>query len=65
MHVRNYLPVLTLRKGEVVATFGAARLIRTPEHKYELRGGSRADRTAAKEWISLFRHDVVVREVSV
>jgi hypothetical protein len=30
--------------------------------KYTLRGGSKDDRIAAKEWISLFCHDVVVRE---
>jgi hypothetical protein len=30
--------------------------------KYELRGGSKEDRLAAKEWISMFCHDVVVPE---
>ena len=31
--------------------------------KLELRGGSKEDRQAAKEWISLFMHDAVVKEV--
>jgi hypothetical protein len=50
-------------EGTVIATFGEARLIKYFDQRYELKGGSKADRLAAKEWISLFCHDVVVREV--
>jgi hypothetical protein len=31
--------------------------------KCELRCGSKEDRLAAKEWISMFWHEIVVREV--
>jgi hypothetical protein len=33
------------------------------DEKTELRGGSKEDRLAAQEWISLFWHEAVVREV--
>ena len=49
-------------EGEVVASFGQAQLVRFLDGKHTLRGGSNGDRSAAKEWISLFWHDVVVRE---
>ena len=49
-------------EGNVIATFGRATLVKTPEGKYELRGGSKEDRLTAYEWISLFMHQVVVRE---
>lgn len=49
-------------EGEVIASFGQAKLVKFLDGKYTLRGGSKDDRTAAKEWISLFWHDVVVRE---
>ena len=47
--------------GEVVVIFGNAQLIRHNDGKMELRGGSKADRGDAKEWISLFMHEAVVR----
>jgi hypothetical protein len=50
-------------EGEVIASFGQARLVKYLDGKYELREGSKEDRLAAKEWISLFCHDVVVREI--
>jgi hypothetical protein len=49
-------------EGEVVAHFGEARLIKYLDGKVELRGGSKADRLAAKEWISMFWHEAVVSE---
>jgi hypothetical protein len=49
--------------GEVIASFGQAQLVKYLDGRYELRYGSREDRLAAKEWISLFCHYVVVREV--
>ena len=50
-------------EGELVAGFGQARLVKTLDCKYELRGGSRDDRFAAREWISMFFHEAVVKEV--
>lgn len=49
-------------EGEVIASFGQAHLVKYLDGKYELRGDSKEDRLAAKEWISLFCHDVVVTE---
>jgi hypothetical protein len=39
---------------------GEAQLIRYPNGKTELRGGSKQDRAEAKEWMSLFWHEAVV-----
>ena len=46
--------------GEVIALFGDAKLVKTIDSKYELRGGSKGDRTAAQEWISMFMHEMVL-----
>jgi CheY-like chemotaxis protein len=43
--------------GNPVASFGAASLIRHRDGRWELRGGSPSDRTAAREWCSLFQHE--------
>lgn len=47
----------------LIARFGGAKLITKPDGRMELRGGSRADLTEAKEWISLFMHEAVPRIV--
>jgi hypothetical protein len=46
---------------ELIASFGAARLVRQLDGKTELRGGTPEDRAAAKEWISLSMHEAVPR----
>jgi hypothetical protein len=58
MKIRNYFPELKgfRDEGEVIASFGQAGLIRFLNGQYELRGGSKEDRLAAYEWISLFCH---------
>ena len=43
----------------VIATFGAARLVRQADGRHELVGGTMADRTQAREWCSLFAPEVV------
>jgi hypothetical protein len=48
-------------EGGVVAHFGNARLIKFVDGKLELQGGSDADRAEAREWMSMFWHEVVVR----
>lgn len=51
-----------LRPQEVlIATFGQAEFICKIDGKTELRGGTAADRQQAKEWISMFWHEAVVR----
>lgn len=62
MKIKHLFPELTKNEGQTIATFGQARLIHTPEGKWQLVGGSTADRVAAHEWISLFMHEAVVRE---
>ena len=43
----------------LIVTFGHARLVRLPDDRYELQGGSAADCTAAREWCSLFAPEIV------
>lgn len=42
-----------------IAGFGEARLVKKLSGRFELRGGSPADRTAARAWCSLFMRDAV------
>jgi hypothetical protein len=62
MKIKHLFPELAKKDGEIVATFGQARLIHTLEGRWELVGGSTGDRLDAHEWISLFMHEAVVRE---
>jgi hypothetical protein len=48
-------------EGEVVATWGQAQLIKYLDGKLELRGGSVQEHAEAREWMSLFWHEAVVR----
>ena len=58
MRLRHLFP--ERHEGEVIACFGDARLIKTREGNWELKGGSQDDHQEATEWISLFMHEVVV-----
>ena len=49
-------------EGEVVAGWGQAQLIKYLDGKVVLKGGSKEDRIAAREWISMFLSDAVVRQ---
>jgi hypothetical protein len=40
-----------------------AQLIKYRDGKVDLKGGSKEDRLAAQEWISLFWHEAVVEEI--
>jgi hypothetical protein len=51
-------------KRKVVACFGRAKLVRTPDCGYELHGGSDEDHAEAREWVSLFFHEAVIRRVA-
>jgi hypothetical protein len=62
MKQKTFFPWFT-DEGQVVASFGQAQLIRYLDGRCELRQSSKADRLAAQEWISLFWHDMVIREV--
>ncbi len=50
-------------RGEVVAARGQAQLIRYLDGRVEWRGGLKDARLAAREWISLFWEEGVVKEV--
>jgi hypothetical protein len=47
-----------------VQQFGEARLVRHQNGRHELIGGSASDHTAAKEWVSLFAHEIVLSSSS-
>ena len=50
-------------EGEVMASWGEARLIKYLNGKLVLKGGSKEDRQAAHEWISMFLNNAVVKEM--
>jgi hypothetical protein len=52
------------KEAEIVASWGDACLLKYLDGKLVLKGGAKADRLAAYEWISLFWHEAVVREDS-
>jgi hypothetical protein len=60
MKLKQVLPELIENDSAIIASFGNARLIKTPEGPCELVGGSHEDRALAGEWISLFMHELVV-----
>ena len=49
-----------INTGRIIQWFGEARLVRYANGRYELVGGTRADFTAAKEWVSLFGHEIIL-----
>jgi len=51
--------------GELIASFGDARLVKYLHGKFELRGGTDADRAQAREWCSLFLHGAVFTSSSL
>ncbi len=48
-------------RQRVVAKFGKARLVELSDGCLELRSGSRADHSAACEWLSFFHNEAVLR----
>ena len=49
-------------EGELIASWGEARLIKYLDGHSELKGSSDQDRAEAREWMSLFWHEAVVGE---
>lgn len=49
------------RYARILARFGPARLVELADGRAELRGGTGLELAEAKEWISLFEHDRVLR----
>jgi hypothetical protein len=44
---------------QIIATFGTARLVRKPDGRHELIGGTAYDHADAREWCSIFAHDLI------
>ena len=61
--MRNIFPDFK-DEGEVIATWGEAKLVKYLDGKLELKGGSKDDHADAREWISLFWHEAVVKTQS-
>ncbi len=49
-------------EGELIASWGEARLIKYLDRRSVLKGGSKEDRAEAREWISLFWREGMVGE---
>ncbi len=47
--------------SDVITTFGPAALVRCRDGQVELHGGGRRERIEAREWISLFRPELVLK----
>jgi hypothetical protein len=56
----NQLAWRTRDEGELIASFGDARLVKYLDGKIALVGGTRDERHAAREWCSLFLHEAAV-----
>jgi hypothetical protein len=60
MKLKKVMNSPSIERGDAVAQFGNALLIRQADGKYRLAGGSRSDHTEAKEWASMFLHEAVL-----
>jgi hypothetical protein len=59
MRLQHLFPEMNRPSGQLIATFGNARLIKRWDSGFDLVGGSYSDRHEAQEWISLFLHEAV------
>ena len=57
MKTSKLLAHLRRDDGELIASFGDARLVKKLTGKIELIGGTETDRAEAREWCSMFLHD--------
>ena len=56
--MKNILNRLKIVSSQhVVARFGSAKLVKDEQGKLRLRGGSKAEKVEAREWISFFMHE--------
>lgn len=60
MKLKTLLIQLRPSHGKVIVSFGDAHLLRNRDGRFVLRGGSRAERQAAREWVSYFQHNAAV-----
>ena len=57
MKLKNIIP--QRYRSQIVRLFGEAKLICRSNGQHELIGGTADDHAAAREWCSLFAHEVV------
>jgi len=60
--VRFQISSFSLLQGtgrQFISAFGTARLVKNQDDHHELIGGTADDHAAAREWCSLFAHEVV------
>jgi hypothetical protein len=62
MRSRNLFPERT-NEGEVLVSWGDAKLVKYIDGKLVLKGGSKEEKGEAREWLSMFWHEAVVGEV--
>jgi hypothetical protein len=60
MKLKSLLNCMRRNEGKVVVSFGDAHLLRRRRGGFELRGGNRAERQAAREWVSFFKHEAAI-----
>jgi hypothetical protein len=60
MKLKAFLNRMARRDRKVVVSFGEAHLLQRGDGRFELRGGSRSERQAAREWVSYFLHQAAV-----
>lgn len=60
MRTRHFFPLFK-DEGELIASWGEAKLVKYLDGKVVLKGGSKEDLVEAREWISMFLNDAVVR----
>jgi len=60
MKLKSWFNRGSRNEGKVIVSFGSAHLLRKGDGRFELRGGSREERQAAREWVSFFKHDAAV-----
>ena len=60
MKLKSLFNRMRRSEAKVIVSFGEAHLLRNREGGFELRGGSRSERQAAREWVSFFKHDAAV-----
>jgi hypothetical protein len=50
--------------AKIINRFGNAWLVQRTDKRHELVGGNKNNFTEAKEWISLFGHEIVLKNVN-
>lgn len=63
MSICMKLKNVILIQNEIMAHFGEAKIVKTPDAKHKLVGGSERDRDDALNWIALFCPEIALEIV--